>query len=138
MKNESKRTQMNKFFLDLGGVSIAEIDGTNESELKFWNVNGKLIISQYWGEPDGWTSFIESNADIISNGGNDKTEGATKAWAIQIENRWFYKFGKHGQILTAWSLAGARLLQTHEVDEIYNGLEKKGKQPTVRLIGVEE
>lgn len=38
------------------------------------------------------------------------TKGGTTAYALAINGRWFYSLNKRGAILTAWSLAGAKLV----------------------------
>lgn len=57
---EESRKQMIEFFVnELGATSIAEVDGPNESLLRFWNYNGHLIISQFW-PAGGWDCFYQS------------------------------------------------------------------------------
>lgn len=53
------------------------------------------------------------------------------ALAIEVNGRFFYRFGKSGQVLTSWSLAGAELFGSWQEDLIANveaRLARKGKR----------
>lgn len=59
-----------------------------------------------------------------------------RAFAIKIGERYFYSFGKKGQVKTAWSLAGAKLF-AHESEQYFNILTKlieKGKPYKIVII----
>lgn len=55
---------------------------------------------------------------------------------LKIGTRYFYRFGKNGRVLTAWSLAGAKLFQMCDFEEIYHKIQSSGKQ--VRAISIRD
>lgn len=56
---------------------------------------------------------------------------------IMIDGRYFSNFGKKGQVLTAWSLAGAEVF-LGDMAPVLKKLDEKGKKYTVRLVEVQE
>lgn len=66
--------------------------------------------------------------------------GRKQAYAIRINGRFFYEISRTNRVMTAWSLAGARLFLHHgDIDTVCAKLEKRGKQfevVTVELVGV--
>ena len=55
-----------------------------------------------------------------------------KASAIMIGSRYFYCFGKSGRVMTAWSLAGAKLfLFQGDRDEVVEKLIAKKKKHNI-------
>lgn len=62
-----------------------------------------------------------------------------QAYVIKIGDRYFTEFGKKGQVLTAWSLAGAEtFLGAERMDVVINKLNAKGKKYSVEVIEVQE
>lgn len=61
-----------------------------------------------------------------------------QAYVIKIGDRYFTEFGKKGQVLTAWSLAGAETFLGNDVDVVINKLNAKGKKYSVEVIEVQE
>ncbi|MFZ5692431.1 MAG: hypothetical protein ACOY5F_14375 [Pseudomonadota bacterium] len=65
---------------------------------------------------------------------------AKHARAILIGDRFFYRFGKSGQFITAWCLAGATLYQSgtdHDIAPVLRRLEKAGRRFRVITITAE-
>lgn len=58
-----------------------------------------------------------------------------QAHVIKISGRYFSKFGKKGQVQTAWSLAGAEVFLS-SLAPVLKKLDEKGKKYTVELIEV--
>jgi hypothetical protein len=58
-----------------------------------------------------------------------KPPDANKAIVVTVEGRFHYEIGTTGQLLTAWSLAGAKLFGEWDerADEIVKLYAKKGK-----------
>ena len=57
---------------------------------------------------------------------------AHEAIAILVNGRYFRGFGRNGRLLTAWSLAGARLFaawRPEEIEEVERRLRAKGYEP---------
>ncbi|MDD9154972.1 hypothetical protein PVK64_02035 [Aliivibrio sp. S4TY2] len=53
----------------------------------------------------------------------------TKAKAIMINDRYFYDFGKKGQVLTAWSFGGAKLFMgSYTMEPVLKKLDEKRKK----------
>ncbi|HAS6408290.1 TPA: hypothetical protein I7256_11280 [Vibrio vulnificus] len=61
-----------------------------------------------------------------------------QAYVIKIGDRYFTEFGKKGQVLTAWSLAGAETFLGADVGVVINKLNAKGKKYSVEVIEVQE
>ena len=61
------------------------------------------------------------------------------ALAIQIGSRYFAKFGKKGQVMTAWCLAGAKLFRIDCTggNELIARLTKKRVKFTVRRVAAQ-
>lgn len=59
-----------------------------------------------------------------------------RALVIKVGERYFVRYGKRGQVLTAWSLAGARLFLpcTVEFDATYTKLCQSGHHPRVVMV----
>ncbi|WP_281222791.1 hypothetical protein [Photobacterium sanguinicancri] len=61
-----------------------------------------------------------------------------QAKVIKIGHRFFCRFGKHGQVLTAWSLAGAEIYADSRVAEsVIEALKAKGKKPQLLTVTLE-
>ena len=63
------------------------------------------------------------------------------AIAIKIDERFFYGFGKSGRVITAWSLAGAKLFgywHDEDICHIEKRLEAKGKKHHRILVAVQD
>ena len=61
-----------------------------------------------------------------------------QAYVFKIGDRYFHKFGKKGQVLTAYWLAGARMIGTWEeskIETLEGVLTKQGKSFSKILIG---
>lgn len=61
----------------------------------------------------------------------------TQACVIIIDGRYFSKFGKKGQVQTAWSLAGAELF-LNSLEPVLKKLDEKGKKYRVELVELNE
>ena len=64
----------------------------------------------------------------------------TTAYALEIDGRYYYGRGKKGQLLTAWSLAGAKLFPTWdgaEVEKIRDVAESRGKECRIVVASTE-
>lgn len=62
-----------------------------------------------------------------------------QAYVIKIGDRYFTNFGKKGQCLTAWALAGAEsFLDPQRLKLVLSKLDEKGKEYSVELITVQE
>lgn len=57
---------------------------------------------------------------------------------VKIKGRYFYEFGKLGQVKTAWTIVGAQLFfpGSRELSKVVKGLDEKGKKFEVMVIGV--
>ncbi|NOH35632.1 hypothetical protein [Vibrio chagasii] len=67
------------------------------------------------------------------------TNRTTQAWAIQIQDRYFVKFGSKGQVLTAWSMCGGQLFICRgKLKDVLEKLEAKSKKYTVKLVEIKE
>jgi|GEM_PF-1857523 len=68
--------------------------------------------------------------------------GKNEAWVLIIRNknradRFFYDYGKKDRVLSAWSLAGARLFASFkEADEMQDELIAKGKNCYLAAVGL--
>jgi hypothetical protein len=60
-----------------------------------------------------------------------------QALVIKIDDRYFSKFGKKGQVQTAWSLAGAEVFM-NSLTPVLNKLDEKGKKYTVERVEIVE
>ncbi len=60
------------------------------------------------------------------------------ACVVQIKGRFFYEFGKIGQVKTAWSLPGGRLFCPGSPDlaKVVKALKEKGKKFEVMVVAV--
>ena len=70
---------------------------------------------------------------------NDKANGYVIKIKTNNGERYFYGFGKKGQVLTAWSLLGARIFSNwnDELAKIENRIKKKGLQAEKMLLLME-
>ena len=61
-----------------------------------------------------------------------------KARIIKVDHRFFCGFGKSGQVMLAWSLAGAQLFIDQRVAEsVMDNLKAKGKKPQLLIVTLE-
>ncbi|MGF1726376.1 hypothetical protein [Photobacterium nomapromontoriensis] len=61
-----------------------------------------------------------------------------QAKVIKIGHRYFCRFGKSGQVLTAWSLAGSQIFCDSRVAEsVMDALKAKGKKPQLLTVILE-
>ncbi|KLU98795.1 hypothetical protein ABT56_23110 [Photobacterium aquae] len=57
---------------------------------------------------------------------------------IKVDHRYFCGFGKSGQPMLAWSLAGAQLFIDDRVAEsVMESLKSKGKKPQLLVVVLE-
>ena len=57
---------------------------------------------------------------------------------IEINGRYFYKFGAKGQVLTAWSVVAAKVFaQPSEAAKVLKQLQVKGKNCSLRTVLME-
>lgn len=57
---------------------------------------------------------------------------------IKVDHRFFCGFGKSGQIMLAWSLAGAQLFVNERVAEsVMEAIKAKGKKPQLLVVTLE-
>ncbi|NRB68771.1 MAG: hypothetical protein HRU48_15595 [Vibrio sp.] len=67
------------------------------------------------------------------------TNRAKQAWTIEIQDRYFVKFGSKGQVQTAWSMCGGQLFICRgNLKDVIEKLEAKNKKYTVKLVEVKE
>lgn len=62
---ELSTRQQRKIMHDLGGNLISECDGPNRSDLRFWNIDGHVIITQVWPE-GGWDFYLPGKTRLIN------------------------------------------------------------------------
>ncbi len=65
---------------------------------------------------------------------------ATKAVVLVVNGRYFRGFGQDGRLLTAWSLAGAKLFahwRPEEIEKVTRRLREKGYRPVRRYVFVD-
>jgi hypothetical protein len=64
---------------------------------------------------------------------------AQYAYVIQIGERFFYKFGKGGRVMTAWCLAGGKLYQSIDIEKlnyVTDKLDAVNKKYTIGIVRV--
>jgi hypothetical protein len=63
---------------------------------------------------------------------------ADSAAVVKIKGRYFYEFGKLGQVKTAWSLVGGKLFRPGSPDlaKVVKSLVEKGKKFEVMVLAV--
>ncbi|MEL7291517.1 MAG: hypothetical protein AAGJ88_04270 [Pseudomonadota bacterium] len=67
------------------------------------------------------------------------TNRFTQAWVIEINGRFFYEFGKKGQVKTAWGIAGSEMFFCRTaLQQTLSKLDDKKKNYTVKLVEVQE
>ncbi|HHF0503368.1 TPA: hypothetical protein ACPHRY_002684 [Vibrio antiquarius] len=67
------------------------------------------------------------------------TNRFTQAWVIEINGRFFYEFGKKGQVKTAWRIAGSEMFFCRTaLKQTLSKLDDKKKNYTVKLVEVQE
>mgnify|MGYP000865848648 len=60
------------------------------------------------------------------------------AYVVKIGDRYFTRFGKKGQLQTAWHLAGAKFFTTvFKIEDLEKKLQEKGRRYQVVEIGEE-
>lgn len=71
------------------------------------------------------------------------TGNADRAFAIKVRGRYFSRFGKTGNVLTAWSIAGARLYLVggagYEIAEAVRRIRRRAHRApwSIHLVGID-